>query len=75
MTWEKYNPQPEFNDELEALGSKLSVEIGCPIRYPAYGKHMFECRCGVVFPLYILRGGDWPAIIRKHIEERKLIKA
>lgn len=52
--------------ELELLGSRLNLEISCPVHYPAYGKNLFECRCGVIFPLYILRQGDWDKIRELH---------
>lgn len=62
-TWQTHDPQ--FH-ELEELGAKLSVELGCPIRYPAYDKNMFECKCGITFPLFVVRGGNWDAIRKKH---------
>ena len=73
MTWGAYI-QPGFNEEIDSLGAKLSLEVGCAVHYPAYGKNLFECKCGVIFPLYVLRGGDWPGIRKKHEEERKLAK-
>lgn len=52
--------------ELEALGSKLSLEISCPVHYPAYGKNVFECKCGVLFPIYFLKYGDWNKVRELH---------
>ena len=72
MTWGAYI-QPGLSEELDSLGSKLSVEIGCAVHYPAYNKHLFECRCGVIFPVYLVKGGDWEVVRRKHEEERRLI--
>lgn len=63
--WGSYM-RPGFNEEIDSLGSKLSLEIGCPVHYPAFDKNLFECRCGVVFPLYLLRGGNWEAVRKKH---------
>ncbi len=74
MTWGAYI-QPGLSEELDSLGSKLSVEIGCPVHYPAYNKHLFECRCGVIFPVYLVKGGSWEIIKRKHEEERNMVKA
>ena len=76
MTWGAYQ-QPGLDEVIEALGAKLSVEIHCPVHYPAYGKNMFECKCGVVFPLYLLKMAEvkgWDMIYTKHIEERKFAK-
>ena len=52
--------------ELDPLGSRLSMEIHCPVHYPAYGKNIFECYCGVTFPLYLLKGGDWEKVRELH---------
>lgn len=71
MTWGAY-VQSGLTEELDYLGAKLSIEIGCPVHYPAYNKSLFECKCGVVFPLYLVRGQNWDLIRRKHEEERKL---
>ena len=76
MTWGAY-VQPGLDEEIEALGAKLSVEIRCPIHYPAYNKKLYECMCGVVFPLYLLRMAEtkgWDVIREKHIEERKFTR-
>jgi len=73
MTWGAYI-QTGITEELDYLGSKLSIEIGCPVHYPAYNKNLFECRCGVIFPLYLVRGQDGGLIRRKHVEEGRLVK-
>lgn len=56
--------------EIDEMGRQLSIEIGCPVHYPAYGKRLFECRCGVVFPVFVVAGRNWELIKRKHREER-----
>jgi len=66
-----WNQQGGQWQEIDELGSRLSVEIGCPVHYPAFGKRLFECRCGVVFAAYLVAGKDWKLIKRKHIEERR----
>ena len=69
MTWGAY-VQQGFTQEIDEAGSRLSIEIGCPVHYPAFGKNIFECMCGVVFPLYLVKGGDWEAIRKRHDEEK-----
>lgn len=73
MTWGAYLQQG-LSEEIDYLGAKLSVEIGCPVHYPAFNKNLFECKCGVIFPLYVVKLEDWELIKRKHVEERKLLK-
>jgi len=73
MAWGAYQ-QPGLSEEIDSLGSELSVVIGCPVHYPAYNKNLFECRCGVIFPLYVVKGRNWQVIKQKHIEERRMIK-
>jgi len=71
------NTQIQGSDQLAEigeLGSDLSVEISCPVHYPAYNKHLFECMCGVVFPVYIVKRRDWSIIREKHVVEREYIK-
>jgi len=55
--------------EIDELGSRLSIEIGCPVHYPAFAKALFECQCGVIFPTYLVKGGNWELVKQKHIEE------
>lgn len=52
--------------EIDTLGSRLSREIGCPVRYPAYDKGIFECMCEIPFPLFILKGDRWDEVKRIH---------
>jgi len=66
--------QQGYTQEIDYLGAKLSIEIHCPVHYPAYNKNLFECRCGVIFPLYVVKGEDWELIRKKHVEERELLK-
>jgi len=64
-SWGAYTQEGNLA-ELDILGSKLSLEISCPVHYPAYGKNLFECRCGVLFPTYLLKGGDWDKVRELH---------
>lgn len=52
--------------EVDELGTRLSLEIDCAVHYPAFGKHIFECKCGVLFPVYFLKYGDWETVKKKH---------
>ena len=73
MTWGAYVQQGNF-DEVDELGAELSRRLNCPVHYPAYNKNLFECKCGVIFPLYMVKGRDWNSIIVRHSEERKLVE-
>ncbi len=74
MTWGAYIQSGNL-EEVDSLGSELSLRIHCPVHYPAYNKNLFECRCGVIFPLYVVKGRNCEIIIKKHVDERKLVKA
>ena len=71
-SWGYYMQGSDQQIEIEELGSRLSKEIGCPVHFLAFGKPLFECMCGVIFPLYILKVGDWNFVKERHIEERLL---
>jgi len=73
MSWGAY-AQDKNLSEIDRLGSELSIRLHCPVHFPAYNKNLFECMCGVIFPLYVVRGHDWEILIQKHDEERKLIR-
>jgi len=60
--------------EIDELGTELSLQIGCPVHFPAFGKNLFECRCGVIFPVYLVKAKNWELIRRKHIEEGALAR-
>ena len=69
--WGFYMQGSDQMVEVDELGSELSTELHCPVHYPAFGKNLFECQCGVIFPVYLVKGKDWKLIRRKHEEERK----
>ena len=73
-SWGYYMQGSDQQVEIEELGSKLSLAIHCAVHYPAFGKNLFECGCGVIFPLFLLKGQDWAMVIKKHEEESKLAK-
>ena len=56
-------------EELYALGARLSIEIDCPVRYPAYDKGIFECMCKKTFPVFLLQGHTWGEMRNRHKEE------
>ncbi|KKL20641.1 hypothetical protein LCGC14_2453460 [marine sediment metagenome] len=67
MDWDvRDNPVIE---ELQMLGARLSLEIGCPVRYPAFDKGLFECKCSITFLPALLKGGRWDLIKEKHQEK------
>jgi len=59
--------------EVDELGSYLSLAISCPVHYPAWGKHMYECMCGVLFPVYVVKSKDSKMLQDKHKTEKVLI--
>jgi len=58
--------QNDNYNELMGLGLRLSNEIGCAVRYPVYGKNMFMCDCGVTFPVYVVKAGNWDLVREMH---------
>jgi len=69
-SWGYYMQGSDQLQEVDELGAKLSVALGCAVHYPAFNKNIYECQCGVVFPLYLVKSQNWQLIIRKHQEER-----
>jgi len=65
MTWGTYVQQGNL-EEIERLGSQLSKEINCPVHYPAWNKNMFECKCNIIFPYYMVNAKDWDRIREIH---------
>lgn len=56
-------------EQLDILGCKLSEVINCSVRYPAYGKNIFECNCKRIFPMYVVRAERWEEIKEIHTKE------
>ena len=67
MEWNVWSDGKDM--EVDRLGSLLSSKIACPVHYPAYGKRIFECRCGVCFPVFVVAQEDWKYISDKHVAE------
>lgn len=53
---------------IDEMGSRLSLLLHCPVHYPAFDKRIFECRCGVLFPMFMLEGRTDGEIIEHHKE-------
>lgn len=66
MAWGAYVQGNEQFQELESLGSELSIQISCPVHFPAFGKNLFECKCEVTFPVYLVRSRNWDKIRQRH---------
>jgi len=66
--WGYFQQGNEQEEKLEMLGQKLNLAINCPIHYPAFGKRLFECKCGVTFPLYIVEGRSEEELAKIHSE-------
>jgi hypothetical protein len=71
-SWGYYLQGNGAQHEIDRAGSELSIHLDCPVHYPAYGKRLDECRCGVTFPVFAVDGalasGDWTLIDKQHKE-------
>lgn len=69
-SWGYYMQSTGHQQEIELCGSQLSVQLDCPVHYPAYGKRLYECYCGVLFPAYVVQAavesGDWGDVVKLH---------
>jgi len=54
--WGYFEQGSDQLQEVMEMGEKLSKAINCPIHYPAFGKRLFECKCGRIFPVYVVSG-------------------
>ena len=53
--WGFYMQGSDQQIEREELGMWLHVLIQCPVHFPAWGKPLYECEHGVLFPLWALQ--------------------
>lgn len=44
--------------DVDRLGKRLSLEIGCPVAWSGHDKNVFVCHHGLAFPLYRLQASD-----------------
>ena len=56
--------------KVDELGKKLSLAIHCPIHFPAHEKNIFECKCGVTFPLFLVKQNNWEEVKKRHNQLR-----
>ena len=73
MISEQRESTPQITLDMDDLGCQLSIAIDCPIHNAAKGLPILICKCGVVFPMYLLKQGNWANIRRKHNTEKGLI--
>jgi len=75
-SWGYYMQGNGHQREVDICGSQLSERLSCSVHYPAYGKRLFECRCGVLFPAYVVQAAVEEAELRKRIAKANVrIKA
>lgn len=69
MVWGAY-VQGGNLEEIDKLGRQLSIEIDCPVHFPAYDKNLFECKCMIVFRFdqvkYAVTSGNWSIVKEIH---------
>jgi len=51
---------------VDAAGVKLNLAISCDIHYPAFNKRMFECKCGRIFPVWMVQAYDEDTLRKIH---------
>ena len=51
ITWGAYMRDNNF-EKIDIAGAALSNHISCAVHYPAYDKRLFECKCGIIFPVW-----------------------
>lgn len=67
--WGFYIQGSPRQQEIEEMGSTLSMVIDCPVHYPAYEKRMFECVHNIRFPVWQIEGYGWAWVKQHHMEE------
>lgn len=71
-SWGYYQQGNGRQRDIDNAGSQLSLRLSCPVHYPAYEKRMFECKCGVLFPVFVvdaaISSGDWSVVEKQHRE-------
>ena len=69
-SWGYYMQGDGLRRDIDECGSQLSMRLDCAVHYPAFGKRLFECRCGVLFPVYVVQAavetGDWTKVLELH---------
>ena len=69
-SWGYYMQGGQDIQDIEEMGKELSKILQCPVHYPAWGKRLFECKCNVIFPAFMVKyaveSGDWTKIMEQH---------
>jgi hypothetical protein len=73
--WGFFEQGSDQLQERMEMGEWLSLVLHCPVHYPAYGKNLFECQCGVIFPLYVVKYRNEELVTKKHKEEQRMLEA
>ena len=70
--WGYFQQGSDQMHEIMELGELLNSKIDCPVHYPAFGKNLFECKCNVIFPVYMVKGARavdiWDLVYQVHAE-------
>jgi len=65
-------------EEIMELGQALNNHTQCAVHYPAFGKNLFECKCGVTFMVATVkeavRTGDWSLVDEIHKTKWRPVK-
>jgi len=69
-SWGYFQQGNAQQEEIMRLGQALNNHIQCAVHYPAFGKNLFECKCGVTFMVSAVkeavRTDDWGLIDEIH---------
>ena len=72
-SWGIYVQGGDDYQETLRLGAELSKHLKCPVHYPAWNKNIYECKCLILFPTFMVKyavaSGDWSKIDAKHRRE------
>ena len=68
--WGSYVQGGQKTEQIEAIGAELSKTLHCPCHFPAWNKNVFECKCGVLFPMFAVENAYenkyWDDILEHH---------
>ncbi len=68
-TWGAYMQNNHF-EQIDKIGAALNLHLNCSVHYPAFDKRLFECKCNIIFPYWMVEHavetGDWSMIDEKH---------
>lgn len=69
--WGSYSQGGDSWERIDQAGTALSSVLSCHvIHYHAFNKRLFECKCGIIFPAWMVEAAtmtnDWSLILQKH---------